>query len=167
LIACFPQSVNAEEDLIIPEWVVDAQLLENGDLQIAEDISFEFNDYFNGVFREIVLNKTSGVSDIRVQELIGTALKKYTRVEEAKKGDSDVYLIKDETDKITIQIFSPLEDEVKTFRISYVVKNVNVPSDTFVEGRILFPKEFIPLASNVQNIDNLSNILEEETAYPK
>lgn len=126
LIVCFQQSVKAEEDLVIPDWVVDAYLLESGDLQIVEDITFEFNDNLNGVFREIVLNKTSGVSDIQVQELIGSAPREYAQVEDAKKGDSDVFIIKDETDKTIIQIFSPSEDEEKTFKISYLVDNVAV-----------------------------------------
>jgi uncharacterized membrane protein len=231
IITCFPQRVNAEEDLEIPQWMVNANLIENGDLNIVEDITFKFNDEFNGVFREIVLNKTSGVSDIKVQELIGTSTREYAHVEDAKKGDSDVFLTKEENDKIIIQIFSPSENQEKKFRISYVVKNVaikyndtgelyykflgdenetpigsfivsiklpqsdtnnkikvfahgplngqinkennttyslyidNVPSNTFVEGRMLFPREFIPISNNVQNIDNYSNIIEEEEAF--
>jgi len=231
LIVCFPSSVQADEELIIPQWVVDAYLVETGDLHIVEDITFRFNDKFNGVFREIVLDKTSGVSAIQVDEITGTSFKKYIQVEDAKKGDSGVFLIKEKNNKIVIQIFSPSKNEEKTFRITYVVKNVatkyndtgelyykflgdenktpvdsftvniklprpdtdnkvkvfahgplngqikkqnnttynlhvtDVPPGTFIEGRILFPKEFIPLSNNVENIDNYSNILEEEAAY--
>jgi len=231
LILCFPQSVRAKEDLVIPQWVVEASLDETGDLHIAEDITFEYNKKFNGVFREILLGKTSGVSGIRVQELGGAAPKEYTQVDHAEKGDSGVFLIKDTGDTILIQIFSPAKDQEKTFRISYLVKNVaikyndigelyykfigaenetpiesltiniklpqadtgnevkvfahgplngkitkennteyslfveDVPKGTFIEGRILFPREFIPLSGNVQNIDNYTYILEEEAAF--
>jgi uncharacterized membrane protein len=231
LIGCFPKSVNAEEDLVIPKWIVNANLLETGDLNIEEDITFEFNDEFNGVFREIVLDKTSGVSGIDVQEVIGSKNREYTHVKDAEKGDSDVFLTKEEDGKIIIQIFSPSENIQKTFRISYLVKNVaikyndtgelyykflgdenetpigsfnvniklphsdnnnkvkvfahgplngeinkennntyslyvdNVPSDTFIEGRVLFPRELIPLSNNVKNMNNYSNIIDEEESF--
>jgi len=230
-LICLPQDVRADEDLIIPKWVVNAFLLENGDLDIVEDITFEFDGDFNGVYREIVPVGTSGVSNIQVQELVGNGSKDYTLVEKARNGDSGVYLLEEEKDLIRIKIFSPSEDQQRTFRISYIIKNTaikyndigelyykflgdenetpieifevhinlpqpaendqvkvfahgplngkirkidnstyslyveDVPPDTYIEGRILFPKEFIPLSGNVQNIDNYSNILEEEAAY--
>jgi uncharacterized membrane protein len=232
LFFCFPKMALAGDKLIIPEWVVDAHLLETGDLQIVEDITFEFNDKFNGVFRDIVLERISGVSDIRVQEISGTDAREYMLVDDAEKGDHDVFIIKEEKDRIIIQIFSPSkEDQVKTFRISYVVEDVavkyndigelyykfvgdenetpiknfkatirlphedtdnkvrffvhgvsdeiiskensaayflfveDVPSNAFIEARVLFPKEFIPLSKNIRDIDNYYNILEEEAEY--
>ena len=231
IFTCFPKNVNAEEDLVIPKWSVDADIIENGDLNIVEDITFKFNDEFNGVYREIVLDETSGISNIKVKELIGDNTEEYTHVKDANKGDSNVFLLKEKNDKIIIQIFSPSENQQKTFRVSYTVKNVaikyndtgelyykflgdenetpigsfvvniklpevdtdnmvkvfahgplngeirkknettyslyveDVPSDTFIEGRVLFPREFIPLSNNIINIDNYSNIIEEEAAF--
>src|SRR5690554_5277324 len=105
LLVCFPQNAKAKEDLTIPDWVVNAQLFETGDLQIVEDITFEFNDEFNGVFREIILDKTSGISDIQVWELTSSAPSEYIKVQDAKNGDSDVFLTEEESEKSTIQIF--------------------------------------------------------------
>ena len=59
-ITCLPLSQAVAKELTIPKWVVEAKLLENGNLSIAEDITFEFDGQFNGIFREIVLDKTSG-----------------------------------------------------------------------------------------------------------
>lgn len=230
-ILCFPITAMADDDLLIPEWVVDAELMETGDLKIVEDLSFEFNDDFNGVFREIVLDKTSGVSNIQVEEILEGTTAKYTQVEDAKKGDSGVFLLDEDDDKTIIQIFSPSEDQIKTFRISYTINDLaikyndigelyykflgdenetpienflvnihlpqadrenivevfahgplngeigkssdssyflqvsDVPSNTFVEGRVLFPREFLPLSNRVENIDNYENIMEEEASY--
>jgi uncharacterized membrane protein len=231
IILCFPISAKADDDLIIPDWIVDAKLMETGDLKIVEDLSFEFNDDFNGVFREILLAKTSGVSDIQVEEVLENSTIKYTQVEDAHKGNSEVFLIHEDDAKINIQIFSPSEDQIRTYRISYTINNVaikyndigelyykflgdenetpiknflvnihlpqadtenvvevfahgplngeigkssdtsyflqvsNVPSNTFVEGRVLFPREFIPLSNRVENKDNYENIIEEEASY--
>lgn len=233
VIIGLPQKVQAEEDLTIPMWKVNAELLENGDLEIVEDLTFDFKDKFNGVFREISQNKTSGIAAIQVQELRSDTAIDYTQVKKAAKGDSEVFLAKEKNDKVIIQIFSPSKDQQRIFRIRYLIKNVaikykdtgelyyqflgkenktpikkfyvniklpkgtaedrievfahgplngtienkkshtytlsvtNVPADTFVEGRILFPTEYIPRSENVQNKDRYQSIIEEEEAYQK
>jgi len=53
----FPKGASAKEDLRITEWEVAAYLQTNGDLIISEDITFEFNEKFNGVYRDIVLDE--------------------------------------------------------------------------------------------------------------
>lgn len=228
---CFTSYASAEEDLYIQEWAVDANLIDNGNLQISEDITFKFNEEYNGVFRDIVLNKTSGVSDIMVQELANGTVVDYTLANKARNGNSGIYTVKEKNNKAIIKIFSPSEDEKKTFRISYIVHNVavkykdtgelyykfigkdnetpigsfiiniNLPeadnenkvkvfahgplngriskisnksyqlkvnkisANTFIEGRILFPAEFIENSKNYQDINRYSDIIDEENAY--
>jgi len=226
----FPKTAKAKEKLTIPLWNVDAQLLENGDLSITEDITFEFHDKYNGVYREVVLKGTSGISDIEVQEIQKDGLRDYRKVTDAEKGDSEVFLVKEKKDKVTIQIFAPSEDQLRVFRISYLIKNVatkyndtgelyykflgkenetpidlfqvniklpsinpdgktsiyahgplqgkiskkentyilqvpDVPAGTYIEGRVLFPTEFIPLSENIKNQDAYKRILDEEEVY--
>ncbi len=223
--------VKAQEDLTISNWMVEANLVKTGDLHIVEDITFEFHENFNGVFREIALDKTSGISDISVKEIKGDSSVQYTLVENAQEGDQGVYLLKKDPERTTIQIFSPSENQKRTFRISYVVKNVatkysdigelyyqflgkenetpidhfivniqfpqediknqvkifahgplngqvlkrtntiytlsveNVPPDTFIEGRALFPRKWIPLSNRTVHTNQYENILEEERSY--
>lgn len=233
LVFSFSAKSNAEESLTIPKWHIESQLLENGDLSIVEDLTFRFNDKFNGVFREIVLNNTSGLQDIKVAELTESGEFQYKRVKDAKKGDYGVFAILEDTDVNKVQIFSPSRDEEKTFRISYIVKNVairyndigelyykflgkgnetpigsftveirlpqndtnnevkifahgplngkitrktnsivymqvtDVAENTFIEGRILFPKSFIPSSANLVNKDNYKNIMDQEASLQK
>src|SRR5699024_6363017 len=70
--------------------------------------------------------QTSGLSDSKVEEITDTSHIPYTQVEEADSGDSGVFIIETEDDTTTIQIFSPSEDEEKTFRIDYMVKDLAV-----------------------------------------
>jgi uncharacterized membrane protein len=227
------QTVKAEDDLYISDWIVDAELLENGDLKISEKLTFEFNTDFNGVYRDIKLRNTSGMTDITVEELTDGKAVIYKAVKDADNGDSKVFTAKESNGNLRIKIYSPSEDEVKTFKISYIVKNVaakyndtgelyykfigddnetaignllinialpskasdreikvfahgplngkiykkddglyqlkvnNVPRKTFVEGRIIFPKEFIALSENVVNKNMYSGILAEEEAFQK
>lgn len=233
LLFTIPIKVQAKEDLTIPRWNIEAELLKNGNLHIVEDLTYRFDDEFNGVFREIVLDKTSGVSDIEIEEITGTSYIPYTQVEKAKKGDRGVFTLENEDNKVVMQIFSPAEDEEKTFRIGYLVKDVavkyndtgelyykflgdenqtpinhfmvnlhlpdkdinnhikvfahgplngqiekkdnhtftlrvnDVSPKTFIEGRVVFPKEFIPLSNNIVNKNNYENILKEETGYTR
>ena len=230
-VMCFPRYASAEEDLYITDWVVDATLLDNGDLRISEDITFEFNDKFNGVYRDIVLDQTSGLSDITVARVNGDKLSDYSLVTKAKKGDKGVFTLEEEKNKVIVKIFTPSKDERKTYRISYLVKNVavkykdtgelyykflgkgnetsigrfivyislpykddsemikvyahgplngsikkiqddryqlkvdNVATKTFIEARILFPREFIAGSSNIKNQDRYQEVIDEEATF--
>ena len=222
--------VSAEESLTISNWQVDSKIMDNGDLEIVEDITFEFNEYFNGVFREIILEGTDGIDNIHVSELVENKEVNYNLDTDAEKGDTNVYLLDEDDDSVNIQIFSPSEEEQKTFRIKYVVKNVsvkyndigelyykflgdenstsigffevnielagtitdktkiyahgpsngiinfskdntikaeveNVPQDTYVELRVVFPTEFISSSSNLVKEDGYDKIVEEELSY--
>lgn len=220
---------NAEESISITNWLVESNILENGDLTVVEDITFNFQGKYNGVFREIVLENTSGIEGIKVVEISEDKVLEYENVKEAKKGDGDVFLMKEEKDSILLQIFSPSKDQEKTFRLIYTVKNVakkykdigefyykflgkenntpidffsvsitlpqrdsrnevkifahgplngevhkvsedtihltveDVPKNTYIESRILFPKEFISLSNNIVDRDGYTNIMEEES----
>ena len=95
-------------------------------LIISEDITFEFNEKFNGVYRDIVFDETSGISDIDVALVVSEDIIGFSHVEKAKNGEQGVYTVNEKNNKIAIKIFSPSKDETKTFRISYTVKNTAV-----------------------------------------
>ena len=81
----------AEDGLNIQRWIVNSSLLENGDLKISEDITFNFRDKFNGVFRNIVLEGTDGISEIQLYELVEGDEIPYTLNMDANKGDQKVF----------------------------------------------------------------------------
>jgi uncharacterized membrane protein len=119
-------NVFAEESLSISRWVVASELMENGDLQIIEDLTFVFNDEFNGVFRDIVLQGTDGIADIELYEVVDGTEKPFTLNQKAKKGDRNVYSFEEDNNSINLMIFSPSKEEEKTFRIKYTLLNVAV-----------------------------------------
>lgn len=206
-------------------------LNENGDLIVSEDITFDFRDKFNGVYRDIVLKNTDGIENLELFQLEGEDEIPYTLVDSAKKGEKNVFTIAEYNDTLELMIFSPSKNEEKTFRINYTIKNVaikhkdtgelyykfigkendtpidyfsaiidlpgvdrektkifahgplngtinflednlielevsNVPADTFIEGRILFPLDFIGASENIGN-SSFENIMDEELAFIK
>lgn len=221
----------AEDGLNIQRWIVNSSLLENGDLKISEDITFNFRDKFNGVFRNIVLEGTDGISEIQLYELVEGDEIPYTLNMDANKGDQKVFKSEVKNNTEEIMIFSPSKNENKTFRIKYTLNNVgikhndigelyykflgdendtpidyfsaivrlpstdrtntkifghgpsngeivfleddkvklevsDVPSNEFIEGRILFPREFLPSSSNIGN-KTLQDIVDEELILNK
>ena len=121
----------AEDSLSITRWIVFSELMENGDLQVSEDITFNFNDGFNGVYRDIVLEGTDGISNLVLSEMINGVEVPYVFDKAANKGDSNVYSYEQDINKMNLMIFSPADNEKKTFRIKYNLLNVAIMhSDT-------------------------------------
>lgn len=116
----------ADDDLFITNWNTQSNLLENGDLEVSEDITFRFNTDFNGIFREIVLNNTDGIEGLAVYEVSGGNLIPYELNANADAGDSNVYATTEENNALRVQVFSPSDDEDKTFRFNYTVNNVAI-----------------------------------------
>lgn len=229
VISLFPMNVFAEESLSIPRWIVASELMENGNLQVWEDLTFKFNDEFNGVFRDIVLEGTDGIEDLQLFEVVNGTEVPYINNQAADKGDSGVYSYEDNDNGINLMIFSPSEDEEKTFRLKYTLLNVavmhsdtgefyykylgeenetpidyfsanlllpqldrdkvkifahgplkgninfiennsikleveNVPTNIFIEARVLYPKEYTPLSNKTGN-NNLNSIVNEEQSF--
>lgn len=221
----------ADDSLTITRWIVDSTLLDNGDLLISEDITFDFKDKFNGVYRYIVLDGVSGIDKLKVYEMVKGVENSYRLMPSANKGDRDVFTASQKKDSVEIKIFSPSSDEQKTFRIEYRLKNVaikhigtgelyykflgsenstpieffsasvrlpgkdrentkifahgplngninfieddliklevsNVPTNTFVEARILFPETFIRESTNQGN-NTFDNIMNEELSLAR
>ena len=229
ILVLLPMNVFAEESLSISRWVVASELMENGDLQIIEDLTFVFNDEFNGVFRDIVLQGTDGIADIELYEVVDGTEKPFTLNQKAKKGDRNVYSFEEDINSINLMFFSPSKVEEKTFRIKYTLFNVavmhndtgefyykylgeenetpidyfsanltfsefhkenikifahgplngtinfvddnsiklevvDVPNRTYIEARVLYPKEYTPLSNNTGN-SSFNGIMEEEASY--
>lgn len=126
ILSLIPYSVFAKDSLNISRWIVNSSLLENGDLSIVEDITFEFNDKFNGVFRNIVLEGSGGIKDFSLFEMVSGEEIEYSLSTDAKKGDTGLYMIIDGNNEKTIQIFSPSNKGSKTFRLKYTLNNLAI-----------------------------------------
>lgn len=226
-ICLTPISAYAEEDLVISSWLVESNLMSDGSLTIVKDITYDFNSDFNGIYLDITLGENIEIDNLRVNEIVSEREIEYVQDQRAKKGQNGVYSTDLKDDYINIMIFSPSDNESKTFRINYSLRNVasihsdtgefyykfigknnetqieyfkanldlpkfnqedikifahgplngninfdnesiklevnNVPSNTFIEARVLFPLDYIPNATRQGN-SSLNTILNEERA---
>lgn len=231
VLILLPVNVFADDSLIISRWIVTSELIETGDLQVSEDLTFEFNDEFNGVFRDIIFNDTDGIEDLQLFEVVNGSETPYSLDLNAKKGDANVYSYEENQNGIKVMIYSPSEDESKMFRFKYTIKNVavmhqdigefyyqylgdgnetqigyfsaklilpqfnkeeikifahgplngtinftnnglikleasDVPTNTFIEARVLYPKEYTPLSTRNGN-RTFEDLMDEELGYIK
>ena len=118
--------VFADDDLRINKMIIKTALLQNGDLKISQDITYEFDDEYNGVYWNIGLKDTDGIRDVKVYELINGSEATYIEQAEPSKGDYGLFKSTGTDDHVELMIFSPAKDETKTFRIEYVLKNVAI-----------------------------------------
>lgn len=126
LLFCINYTVKAD-DLSISKYSVNAHLLNDGSLDIQEDLTFDFDKSFNGVYRDINLNGIDGIENLTISRLASNKAVLLKKVSGAKNGDTDVYeLLHEKNDNLRIKIYSPSEDESKTFRLSYRLKNVAI-----------------------------------------
>lgn len=126
IISAASTEVFADEDLRINKIIIESALLENGDLKISQDITYEFNDKYNGVYWNIGLKDTDGIRDVKVYELINGSAAEYIQQAEPNKGDYGLFKSTQTDDNLELMIFSPAKDETKTFRLEYVLKNVAI-----------------------------------------
>lgn len=116
----------AEDDFRISNWIVNSTLLENGDLKISEDITFNFTNPMNGVFRNIVLERTNGITGIKVYEIVHGKEILYSYDMDAKKGHTNRFKSEIKNNIQELMIFSPSQNENKTFRINYTLNDVAI-----------------------------------------
>ena len=104
-------------------FVVNAQLDSTGNMDITEEITYEFDGSFRGVYRTI---KTSGSDGIEAIEVYKSQAGRQTQFVQNDSEDENTYQLFDEGDGIKLKIFSTSEDESKTFIIKYRILNAAV-----------------------------------------
>ena len=100
---------------------INAQLDSYGNMDVSEEITYEFDGSFRGVYRMLKTAGSDGIEAFEVYKTQDGKLKKFVQ------NDSEVensYQLIDEGDGIRLKIFSTAENEKKTFAIKYKVINV-------------------------------------------
>lgn len=99
---------------------INAQLDSKGNMDVLEEIAYEFDGSFRGVYRTLKTEGSDGIDDFEVYK------QQNGKLVEFQQNDSEnenTYQLFDENDGIRLKIFSTSEDESKTFVIRYKVIN--------------------------------------------
>ncbi|NCC80531.1 MAG: DUF2207 domain-containing protein, partial [Clostridia bacterium] len=105
----------------VTEFNIDVQILENGDAVVMEEITYDFDGDFNGIYRDIDYTRTSGLKDLTVGVLEGGNIIYF---DESTGSGTYVYELEDTGELAKLKIYEPSYDEQKTFYIGYTLVNV-------------------------------------------
>lgn len=100
---------------------INAQLDGSGNMDVREEITYEFDGSFRGVFRTIETAGSDGIDAIEVYKMQNS---KTVQLFNDNSESENTYQIIDEGNGIRLKIFSAAEDESRTFGIKYKVMNV-------------------------------------------
>ncbi|MDD4503640.1 MAG: DUF2207 domain-containing protein [Clostridiaceae bacterium] len=100
---------------------VSAQLDSSGSMDVTEEITYEFDGSFRGVYRTLKTAGSDGMEAIEVHKIQDGRITQF--VQNNSESENSYQLI-DEGDGIRLKIFSTAEDEDRTFTIRYRVINV-------------------------------------------
>ena len=117
-VPCFADTKSYEIDKVD----INAAIMDNGDINVTEYLTYNFSGDFNGFLRELNSTGSDGciinsviVIDKSGFETIATA---------GNTGDENTYEISENGDKTSIKLYSKSSNEKKIFKVNYTAKNV-------------------------------------------
>jgi len=136
---------------------MDVTIKDDGSLVVVERITYNFQGVFNGIFRDIDISDTDGLTDLEVGIDRNGDFQPFTnnRVNSLdSSGEPGTYHQVQSGNLEKLKIFEKSQDEQKTFIIRYKLLNViNVYQDTAALNRKLID------ANWTENLSNISILL--------
>jgi len=124
-LAVFTDTARAERSFTMEQVIVEADVLPNASMQVTEKLTIDFSGQWNGFYIKIPQGDTP-IEAVVVYEN-GQPYKLNTGKEYGPPG---TYMIKNENGKVLIDWSIDAKDQIRTFDVSYRVKNaVKIHSD--------------------------------------
>lgn len=121
LLSGFNAYCDDDRSYYMSSFRIAAQLDASGDMNVEEEITYEFDGSFRGVYRTLMEEGSMGISDFKVSKLQAGKLTEFMN---NNSEAEDTYQLFDEGNGKRLKIFSTSEDERKTFVIKYKVNAV-------------------------------------------
>ena len=93
----------------------------NGDAHVKEEITYDFSGDFNGVLRDIDMDRTDGIEGLRVLVEQDQELREF---QQSQGQGENVYELDQEDNIVKLKVYEPSSDEEKTFVYEYTLINV-------------------------------------------
>lgn len=113
----------------ISDFTINSEVLENGDMEVEEKITYTTTVHKNGVIRDIKIknpdNKLNSADEIKLESVSVNGLT-YNKTDIATNGDSGVYENTINKDGISLKVYSPMVSGNYVVVYKYLLKNVAV-----------------------------------------
>lgn len=115
----------------IENLVVNSTILKNGDVYVEEEITYNFNGDFNGIYRNYSKN---GARDISISEvLVKDNQGKVYNISQDKGTNNNYYELENSKSTSKVKIYSKSNNERKTFIFKYTIHGGAVKREDFGE----------------------------------
>ncbi|NLN42510.1 MAG: DUF2207 domain-containing protein [Clostridiales bacterium] len=105
----------------ISNYRVTIHIQPNGDAHIKEEITYDFYGDFNGVLRDIDMDRTDGIDGLRVFVEQDQELREF---QQSQRQGENVYELDQEGNLVKLKVYEPSSNEEKTFIYEYTLVNV-------------------------------------------
>ena len=143
------QTTAEAKSYYIEDMNIQATVLNNGDVEVEQTLEYSFNGNYNGIYITIPTqyeNKEEVISEIKddIYNVKEVELKNVsviendnevnlTKVQRAYNGDKNVFTEEKRYDMYKLKVFSPSNNENKTFKLNYILKNLCVSHNDYGE----------------------------------
>jgi len=105
---------------------IQAEILENGDMKVTEDLNFKISGTLNGLYRDILLSSDDkyGASSIDVIEVLVNDQKVSYAPLEISLGEDGKYNLNSIAGGKQVKIYTPSSNETKNVKITYILHDV-------------------------------------------
>lgn len=113
----------------IENFEINCYVQENGDMKVEENITYNTNEYRNGITRDIELkNKTNTINSANgfVLQSVKVDGISYQKTNSGKNGDSGVYEYTNSGNTHSLKVYTPFKNNGKTVTYTYLLKDVAV-----------------------------------------
>ncbi|MCQ9210793.1 DUF2207 domain-containing protein [Granulicatella seriolae] len=105
-------------DLNIGDYTVDATVKENGDVDFVEQVTFEANSDYNGVYYNLDISQVNQPTNVAVSLFVNGQEEALT---ESTSGDKNTYELTQNNDQLSYKIYHPFEESSITVKFSYTL----------------------------------------------
>lgn len=153
----------ASKEYYISNINIEAKVDENGDMKVQEIYNYNFQGDFNGIKRNIKTKGSDGVEDVSVSIISNNS---ENGINESKSEDNNTFQINKDGNETEVKIFSKSQDEAKSFKINYTLKNVITSYKDVAELKWIFYENKDNVETNMINVFlTLPNQLSKEVKF--
>lgn len=109
----------ADKNFIIDNLSINAKITQKGDISVSEEITYNFQGNYNGIYRNLIKKDTSNytINKVSVRDKNNLVI----NLSQNDNSQDNSYQIIDSNDNTQIKVFNKSESEIKTFIFNYTI----------------------------------------------
>lgn len=128
-VILLPAKVAFARDFTIDKYEMLYDVRKNGDVYVTEDITYNFDGSFSGVFRDIDTDGTSGIDNLSISVLENGNERELYMIDQGLGKQGNFEYFQQNPGIMRVKIYEASDSVKKTFRIRFNLKNLAIRYD--------------------------------------